>query len=224
MTDSHKAALAYVAPFIAFLALLGIEHAFDLPVAYAYPVRCGVSLALLVVFSRSVISLRPSAPLLSVVAGVAVFAIWIGPDLLFGPGYRHFWLFENLFTGKAATNIQPVLRHSMAFLAMRAAGSTLLVPFVEELFWRGWMMRWLINPDFRKVPLGQYAPLAFWLTAVLFASEHGVYWEVGLAAGIVYNWLVIRTKNLADCILAHAVTNGLLAAYVLLWGQWQYWQ
>ena len=54
------------------------------------------------------------------------------------------------------------------------------------------------------------------MVAALFASEHGSYWEVGLAAGILYNWWVVRTRNMADCILAHAVTNAILSAYVLL--------
>ena len=63
----------------------------------------------------------------------------------------------------------------------------------------------------------------FWLVAALFASEHGPYWEVGLAAGIVYNWWAVKTKNIADCIWAHAVTNAILSAYVLFGGQWQYW-
>ena len=224
MSDQQKATLAYVAPFAVFLLFLGMEHALDLPVQFAYPARCLAAAAALVVFSRSAVTMRPSAPGLSVAIGALVFLIWIGPDLLFGPGYRHSWLFENSITGKAATNIQTGLQHNIAFLAVRAAGSVLLVPIVEELFWRGWLMRWIINPDFRKVALGTYAPLAFWLVAVLFASEHGSYWEVGLAAGVVYNWWMIRTKNLADCILAHAVTNGLLAAYVILWGQWQYWE
>jgi membrane protease YdiL (CAAX protease family) len=58
---------------------------------------------------------------------------------------------------------------------------------------------------------------------VLFASEHGAFWDVGLAAGILYNWWMVRTRSLADCILAHAVTNGCLAAYVLAGGHWQYW-
>jgi len=98
------------------------------------------------------------------------------------------------------------------------------VPILEELFWRGWLMRWIIDPqDFEKVPLGTFAPAAFWLTAILFASEHGSFWDVGLAAGIVYNWWMIRTRNLWDCIIAHAVTNALLAAYVIGAGQWQYW-
>jgi CAAX prenyl protease-like protein len=98
-----------------------------------------------------------------------------------------------------------------------------LVPILEELFWRGWLMRWLIDTDFQKVPPGTYTPQAFWLVAVLFASEHGPYWEVGLVAGIVYNWWMVRSRSLADCIVAHAVTNGLLAVYVVSGGHWQYW-
>ena len=57
----------------------------------------------------------------------------------------------------------------------------------------------------------------------LFAAEHGPYWDVGLLTGFIYNWWMIRTKNLWDCIIAHAVTNGALAAWVVLAGQWQYW-
>jgi CAAX prenyl protease-like protein len=223
VSDNLKATLAYAAPFAVFIALLGVEHALELPVQYAYPVRCAVTIAVLLIFSRPVISLKPSAPALGVAAGIAVFLIWIGPDVLFGSEYRHFWLFENSVMGKASTNIQTGLRQNILFLAFRAGGSTLLVPIIEELFWRGFLMRWIINPDFRKVPMGRYAPLAFWLTAILFASEHGAYWEVGLAAGVIYNWLLIRTKDLGDCILAHAVTNGLLAAYVIVLGHWQYW-
>ena len=115
------------------------------------------------------------------------------------------------------------LKRSVWFLAIRTLSCAVVVPLVEELFWRGWLMRWLEGHDFRKVPLGAYMPFAFWTVAILFASEHGPYWEVGLAAGIVYNWWIVRTKNLADVILAHAVTNALLSGYVLSAGQWQYW-
>ena len=85
-------------------------------------------------------------------------------------------------------------------------------------------MRYLIDSaHFETVPLGTYAPLAFWAVAALFASEHGSFWDVGLVTGILYNGWMLRTRNLWDCILAHAVTNGVLAAYVILAGQWQYW-
>ena len=85
-------------------------------------------------------------------------------------------------------------------------------------------MRWIVNPhNFEKVPLGTFTRSSFWITALLFASEHGSVWDVGLLAGIFYNWWMIRTRNLWDCILAHSVTNGILAAYVIGGGQWQYW-
>ena len=115
------------------------------------------------------------------------------------------------------------MRINTLFIVVRVLSSAILVPMLEELFWRGWLMRWLISKDFEKVPLGTYAASAFWIVAFLFASEHGPYWEVGLAAGIVYNWWLVRTRNLADCMLAHGVTNGALAAYVLAAGESQYW-
>jgi uncharacterized protein len=185
-----------------------------------YPIRTAVTLVALLIFSRGCISLRVGNLPGSMGIGIAVFLIWIAPDALFG--YRHFWLFENSLTGKVGGPLSPDLRN-VAFLWIRAAGSTLLVPVIEELFWRGWLMRWLIDREFQKVPLGTYLPSAFWMTAILFASEHGPYWEVGLAAGVIYNWWMIRTRRLGDCILAHAVTNGALAVYVVTTGAWRYW-
>jgi CAAX prenyl protease-like protein len=86
------------------------------------------------------------------------------------------------------------------------------------------LARWLIDAnDFRRVPLGAYTASSFWIGSLLFASEHGPYWEVGLIAGIAYNWWIVHTKSLANCILAHAVTNGCLSVYVLATGQWRYW-
>ena len=85
-------------------------------------------------------------------------------------------------------------------------------------------MRWLINPNFERVPLGSYSVVSFWLTAILFASEHGPYWDVGLIAGVIYNCWMIRSKSVADCILMHAVTNLALSIYVIGTAQWQYWQ
>jgi len=115
------------------------------------------------------------------------------------------------------------LRQNAFFIAVRVLESAVLVPILEELFWRGWVMRWMIRSDFESVPLGQYTALSFWGVAILFALEHGPYWEVGLIAGVAYNWWLVRTRNLADCMLAHAVTNALLAGYVLAFNQWQYW-
>ena len=204
-----------------FVGFLAIKAAFDPPACWYYPVRFLAILLTIGLVSRSILSFRASSPLASMGIGIAVFLIWIGPDVLWG--YRHHWLFDNVVTGSAVSTISSALKHNVMFVMLRVTVSVALVPILEELFWRGWLMRWLIDKDFLKVPLGTYARDAFWIVTVLFASEHGSYWEVGLAAGIVYNWWMIRTRNLADCILAHAVTNGLLSAYVLTTGQWQYW-
>jgi len=221
-SDLHRrATTAYVVPFVAFVAMMTAEKSFSLPAVYFYPLRFAVVLALLVTISRPYIKLRPAMPLASVAIGVAVFAIWVAPDELFG--YRHHWLFENSVTGTASSSLPLSMKSNIPFQVLRCVSSFALVPVIEELFWRGWMMRWLIDHEFVKVPLGKYAPAAFWTVAILFASEHGPYWEVGLAAGIIYNWWLVRTRNLADCILAHAVTNALLCAWVLVTGQWQYW-
>src|SRR6185295_18289620 len=112
--------------------------------------------------------------------------------------------------GRPSTSIDPAMKTNVLFILVRVLSSVVNVPILEELFWRGWLMRWLIDNDFTRVPLGKYTPLSFWMVALLFASEHGSYWEVGLATGIIYNWWMVRTRNLADCMLAHAVTNALL--------------
>ncbi|MGH9609233.1 MAG: CAAX prenyl protease-related protein [Bryobacteraceae bacterium] len=168
------------------------------------------------------ISARPIRPLWSIAIGAAVFLIWIGPDLLFH-GYRDLPLFSNFLVGHAHSSIPAVSLHSTWVLGWRTARAVIIVPVVEELFWRAWLMRWLIDAKFERVPLGTFAPFAFWATAVLFASEHGPYWDVGLITGVIYNAWMVRSKSVADCVLMHAVTNGLLSAYIMSTAQWQYW-
>jgi hypothetical protein len=201
------------------MGLLALQSVAPVPVS----VRFVILAATIVLVSREPLRGRPSSPLLSVLLGLAVFALWVGPDRI-APAWRHTILFTNQIMGHAAATTPPESRADPVFLLFRIAISVVAVPILEELFWRGWLMRWLIDSrDFSRVPLGAYSPSAFWLVAVLFASEHGPYWDVGLLTGIVYNWWMIRTRNVWDCIVAHAVTNAALAAYVVLAGQWQYW-
>ena len=82
----------------------------------------------------------------------------------------------------------------------------------------------MIKPEFTTVPLGAYSAQAFWIVAVLFASEHGPFWEVGLLCGVIYNWWMVKTKSLGDLILTHAVTNLCLSVFTIVTKQWQYWQ
>jgi len=108
-------------------------------------------------------------------------------------------------------------------LVLRTMRAALLVPVLEELFWRGWLPRWLQDNRFWRVPLGTYTTFAFWGTALLFAAEHGPFWEVGLVCGVIYNWWMRRTGSLGDLILTHAVTNLALSVLTILTARWVFW-
>jgi len=212
-------AVPYVLPFGVFILLLFVQQYIPVPA----PLRFALSLAAILAVSREPLRGFPSKPLLSIVLGLVVFAIWIGPDVI-APAWRQSFLFNNAAVGHPAGNTPPASKTDPVFLFFRIAISVIAVPILEELFWRGWLMRWLIDSrHFEKVPLGAWLPSAFWICAVLFALEHGSFWDVGLVTGLIYNWWMVRTRNLWDCILAHAVTNGALAAWVVFAGQWQYW-
>ncbi|MFN0165557.1 MAG: CAAX prenyl protease-related protein [Bryobacteraceae bacterium] len=220
---SKHPAVPYVAPFATFILLLGVEGYLPFGPEVAYPVRFGVVAVVMWLFSRNVITWRAPQMAGSIAVGVAVFVIWVGPDVVW-PQYREHWLFQNPIFGRLKADAPASLKSNVVFLIFRSLGCFALVPMLEEIFWRGWLARWLIDGvDFERIPLGAYTAASFWIGSALFAAEHGPYWEVGLLAGILYNWWMIRTKNLANCIVAHAVTNALLTAYVLVGDKWRYW-
>lgn len=218
-----RAAIPWVAPFALFMVLLAALKPLAIPQPWNAALWIVVLVAALCVLSRDVIELRPKHLLLSTAVGVGVFMFWIAPDALW-PGYRSHWLFSNAVVGMPASGLDAAAQGDVLTLWLRAARAVLLVPIIEELFWRGWLPRATDSfDDFRRRPLGTFTPLSFWATAILFASEHGSYWEVGLLCGVVYNVWMIRTRSIADLVWAHAVTNGCLSAYVVFAGQWQYW-
>jgi CAAX prenyl protease-like protein len=215
--------LPYVAPFATFILLLAVGSSVPLGLRAWSALRLVIICLVIWTFSRGVIEWSAPAWLKSVALGVVVFLLWIAPDLLF-PSWRGEWFLTNGLTGRVETPLSPEGRHDVLVLMLRTFRAVIIVPIVEELFWRGWLPRWLDNmPDFRKVPLGTYTRLAFWATAILFAAEHGPMWDVGLVAGVIYNWWMKKTRSLGDLMLAHAVTNACLSAYVMIGGKWQYW-
>jgi len=215
-------ALQFIAPFATFILMLAVKGSLPLDSRWEYPLR--VLLVCVVLFLVGGASLPDRSVRLasSLIVGLMVFVIWVAPDQIW-PGYRSSWLFHNALTGSATSSLSVETQSSFGFIVFRLIGTAIVVPIIEELFWRGWLMRYLVNAEFQKVPLGTYSRVSFWFTALLFASEHGPYWDVGLAAGLVYNWWMLRTRSLADCMIAHAFTNLCLAAFVVFGGQWQYW-
>ena len=218
---SSGSTLAWIGPFVVFALWLAVDTSLPIANPAKEILRDGVLLASIVYFSRRVIPRSAPHRLSSIALGLAVCALWVAPDALF-PAWRSSWLFQNAITGRLKTSIPPG-ELTPLMLALRTARAALLVPVLEELFWRGWLPRWLQDTNFSRIPLGQYTPFAFWSTAVLFALEHGSYWEVGLLCGIIYNWWMRRTRSLGDLILVHAVTNLALSLYVIATGRLTFW-
>jgi hypothetical protein len=216
--------LAWVGPFAVFMLWLAVDAKLPLQQPLKEVVRDLVILGSILLFSRRVLAEHARrAPhwLASIGLGLAVCALWVAPDLLV-PGWRDSALFQNDVTGRLKTSIDPA-ELTPVLLALRTARAALLVPVLEELFWRGWLPRWLQDQRFQRVPLGTYSTFAFWGTALLFAAEHGPFWEVGLLCGIIYNWWMRRTRSLGDLILVHATTNLALSLFTIATGRWEFW-
>jgi CAAX prenyl protease-like protein len=213
----------YVLPFGLFLVFLWLSGLVSVSPAWDAPIRVlVVGAACLVCWPRAH-PVKPTVPWKSVLIGIAVFALWIAPDLIY-KNYRELAPFNNVLIGHVHSSMPAESLISPWALSWRFARAVLIVPVVEELFWRAWLMRWLIDTSFERVPLGTYQRNSFLIVAVLFACEHGPYWDVGLLTGFIYNWWMVRTKSLSDCILMHAVTNACLSAYVIATAHWEYWQ
>jgi CAAX prenyl protease-like protein len=216
--------LARAAPFAAFVILLAVEPVLGgwvdpvMDPRWLYGIRSAVAGLLLLALWRRYAELR-TAPegdrgatwALATVTGVAVFALWIAldvPPLVFGEATPYDpWVDGRIHVGLVVT---------------RMAGSVLVVPLAEELFWRSFLMRWLERSDFLRVEPGKVGWKALAISSAVFALEHRL-WFAGLLAGLAYGDLYRRTGDLRVAVLAHALTNGLLGAYVLATGSWGFW-
>jgi CAAX prenyl protease-like protein len=213
----------YVAPFALFITFLVVGSTLSGSARTEAIIRVSILLAVIVLVARPALDFRLARPVGSAVVGVGVFAVWIAPDLLI-PGYREGILFQNDLVGNVQSTLTDEDRADRVVLGLRFVRAALIVPIVEELFWRGWLPRWLDHmDDFRRAKLGDYTRWSFGATAVLFALEHGSFWDVGLVAGVIYNEWMRRTRSLGDLIFSHGVTNACLSAYVLAAGRWEYW-
>jgi len=222
---------AQVVPFALFMTFIGLEEVlralagsgFGLgqlaafPPSAAYPIKAIATAALLVWLRKSYRELdfrdlgAPLPTLLSATTGVVVFVLWIRMD----------WGFATI--GKPGGYNPGLFGASAPLLAgVRLLGAAAVVPVMEELFWRSFLLRYLIAADFAKVPIGRFTWPSFLISSVLFGLEHNMY-LAGIMAGVAYNLLLYRTKSVAQCVLSHAVTNLLLGIYVLYTGSWQFW-
>jgi CAAX prenyl protease-like protein len=212
-------------PFALFIGLMAVEPWLGQLLAglvdarWLYGMRSLVVAGLLVLFWRSFSELQKPGCLRSgeiwqaLAVGVAVLAIWV----TFDSGFFVLGQSGSGFDPRGADG-----RLDWALAAMRLAGSALLVPVMEELFWRSLIMRWLEDAEFSAVTPARVGIRALLLSSLAFGLEHSQ-WFAGALAGLAYGWLYVRTGNLWASVLAHAVTNAALGGWVLSMGAWYFW-
>jgi len=213
-----------ILPFAAYMGFIGLsavfvgseaEGTFDL---WSYPIKTLVVAGLLVFFwsrfqeLKSPIFVNWQEALVTVGVGLGVYALWVRMDWP--------WAIQG-----ELSDYNPFVAGStlgLVLAVIRIFGASVIVPIMEELFWRSFLIRYIVNANFETVRLGTFTIGSFAATVVLFGLEHNL-WLAGMMAGICYSGLLYWTGRLWPCIIAHGITNLVLGIHVLTTGEWHWW-
>jgi uncharacterized protein len=221
----NRATVARILPFAAFMLLLILRGALPadgsgvIDPRWVYGITVAVVGGLLAYFWREygelVAQTWPSVSeaALGVGAGLVVFALWIHLD---AP-----WM----TLGNPSASFLPLDAQGQLIwplVIVRWVGAALVVPLMEELFWRSFLMRWIQSPQFESVLPQRVALKAIVLSTFVFVLAHTL-WLAAALAGLAYALLYVRTGKLWVPVIAHAVTNGALGVWVVRTGQWAFW-
>lgn len=223
--------LSRVVPFVVFLALTGCQDYFGEAGRYWFYLLKTAAAGWMLWGLRSAIpemQWRPTWE--AVLTGVVVFVVWVGIDGWYLPLDE---LLKKIALvggepGRPFARWNPHVQFgegSVAawfFIVIRITGASLVVPLLEEVFFRSFLYRFLVRADFLSVPLGRFVLVPFVVTSVFFGLEHRE-WLAGILCGLAYQGLVCWKRRLGDAIVAHAVTNFLLGLWVTSQGAWQFW-
>lgn len=217
-----RAAWVRIVPFatyLAFIVLVDVLGRLGVPAAslrWLYAVKVSAVALTLLIFWRQYRELQrwrvsPTWVAIALASGVAVWWLWISLD---AP-----WMVVG-----APDGFDPRTNGQLDWLlvAARIAGAALVVPVMEELFWRSFLMRWIEQTNFEQVEAGLVRPWAVLASAVLFGFEHNQ-WLAGIVAGLVYGVLYRRNGMLWSAVVAHGVTNLTLGLWIVHTQMWTYW-
>jgi len=214
--------LIRVVPFVIFVALTAAQSwTGDTGLYWIYLLKTVVGAAMIWSMYPVVAEMRWKWSWEAVLAGVGVFLLWIKlGDLMRGVGLGSFGEWRT--TSKPWNPHVDYPRLANFLIIVRIAGSALVVPPLEEVFYRSFVYRFIARPNFQSVPIGQFLPLPFLVTSLLFGFEHSE-WLAGILCGFVYQGLVCWKKRIGDAITAHAITNFLLGCWVVARQQSHFW-
>jgi CAAX prenyl protease-like protein len=206
-----------VIPFAAFAALTILQGRFgDASQYWIYALKTAIGAWLLWLMRFHIKELKWAFSWEAVAVGVVIFAAWIGldghyPMLVQRPGS-----FNPLSTYGEGSAV------ALIFIGVRIMGSSLVVPPLEEVFYRSFIYRCLIKSEFLKIPLNRLDWKAFLIAGTVFGITH-YEWLPGILCAFAYQGLVIRRNRLGDAITAHATTNLLLGIWVIIYDAYAFW-
>ena len=210
----------YILPLGTFLAITALEGSLN---SSYYPAIYGLKLVLVVAalwVSRRILSdlwpvpsWKPAA--LSIAAGLLVAFLWVGLD-------GRYPEIKALGQRTAYDPERLNLVSRVYFITVRMIGLVVVVPLIEELFYRSFLMRWINNNDISRVPIGTVTPLALAVTTAVFAGSHPE-WLPAILTSLIWGGLLAKTKSVSACVLSHAAANLALGIYVLSTGAWKFW-
>jgi uncharacterized protein len=207
--------IARVAPFFIFAAVTSAQTLFGEEAKYwFYLIRSVVGAWLIWAVWPVVREMRWTFSWEAIAVGVAICVVWVALD----PFYPKFIKSEAVWN----PHLQFGAGLAWFFIVVRILGSTLVVPPLEEMFYRSFVYRYIVKPDFEKVPLNVVHGVSFLITSVVFGIVHRE-WLAGIICGLAYQWLAVRRGHLGDAITAHAITNFLLGLWIVYKGAWQFW-
>jgi exosortase E/protease (VPEID-CTERM system) len=203
---------AYLVPLLAIIAAGIFSHALSGKFETLYPLRLIACLAMLWRYRRRLRALKWQWSWRAPVAGLAVFLLWIFS--------AHFLVRASGLPDPLAA-FSPIARG--LWITSHVLASVLTVPLAEELAYRGYLMRRLRSAEFESAPYAAVGWLPLLVSAIVFGLAHGAMWLPGIAAGLVYGLLLMRKGSLGEPVVAHGITNALIAIAVVSFGQWQLW-
>ncbi len=229
---SQSPAVAHTAPLVIFMLLSATVGLFQIensalpwyqraPEHWVYPFQCVIVGAVLL-FSRQHYTLKPwrGLGLAALLAAVGI-AVWVLPASYYHEGQPAWWEWLGIAARDKGFDPGVFAWHSSAWwttVILRFVRMVVIVPFVEELFWRGFLMRYVQagDRDFTTVPFGHHSWRGFWIVtlAVTLIHQPADYLGAFVWGSLVY-LVAVRTKSLGACVLMHAMGNLLLGLYVL---------